>query len=83
MKESRGGKQLVMEKKKRKKKKEEESNVSTMTQARCDIRRKTDLLDGGNWYLRGLGSKGRVVQWWITMKDWGQIIISVKNYSRE
>lgn len=33
-----------------------------MTQARCDIRRKTDLLDGGNWYLRGLGSKGRVVQ---------------------
>lgn len=49
-------------KKKRKKKKEEESNVSTMTQARCDIRRKTDLLDGGNWYLRGLGSKGRVVQ---------------------
>lgn len=62
MKESRGGKQLVMEKKKRKKKKEEESNVSTMTQARCRIRRKTDLLDGGNWYLRRLGSKGRVVQ---------------------
>lgn len=28
-----------------------------MTQARCRIRRKTDLLYGGNWYLRGLGSK--------------------------
>lgn len=28
-----------------------------MTQARCRIRRKTDLFYGGNWYLRGLGSK--------------------------
>lgn len=44
--------------KKNEKRKRKRNNVPTMTQARCRIRRKTDLLYGGNWYLRGLGSKG-------------------------
>lgn len=55
MKESRGGKQLAMEKKMKKEKEEEQ--CSNNDQARCRIRRKTDLFYGGNWYLRGLGSK--------------------------
>lgn len=37
------------------KRKRKRNNVPTITQARC-IRRKTDLLYGGNWYLRSKGS---------------------------